>query len=166
GMLLLKAIEIPSVTRGSCRNTWSSFIGPHGITRKRTCCSRPPGLPVIARFGDSNTFVGSGNGSPLHLWKRRPRTSKRPKRPGERPLAGSVGRFPWEATRERPLPRLSGVSTIHLFQNSGNSGAARPAPPREEPCMPHTKSAKKNLRKSEKRRLRNRAIVHTVKTYI
>jgi small subunit ribosomal protein S20 len=32
--------------------------------------------------------------------------------------------------------------------------------------MPHTKSAKKNLRKSEKRRLRNRAIVHTVKTYI
>jgi small subunit ribosomal protein S20 len=32
--------------------------------------------------------------------------------------------------------------------------------------MPHTKSAKKNLRKSEKRRVRNRATLRTVKTYI
>lgn len=32
--------------------------------------------------------------------------------------------------------------------------------------MPHTKSAKKNLRKSEKRRLRNRAVKRTIKTYI
>ncbi len=31
--------------------------------------------------------------------------------------------------------------------------------------MPHTKSAKKNLRKSEKRRMRNRAIKKTVKTH-
>lgn len=32
--------------------------------------------------------------------------------------------------------------------------------------MPHTKSAKKNLRKTEKRRLQNRAIKKTVRTYI
>ena len=32
--------------------------------------------------------------------------------------------------------------------------------------MPHTKSAKKNLRKSEKRRVRNRAIKRTLKTHI
>src|SRR5262245_61528216 len=32
--------------------------------------------------------------------------------------------------------------------------------------MPHTRSAKKNLRKNEKRRLRNRAAKPTVKTYI
>ena len=31
--------------------------------------------------------------------------------------------------------------------------------------MPHTKSAKKHLRKTEKRRLRNRVIKKTVKTY-
>lgn len=32
--------------------------------------------------------------------------------------------------------------------------------------MPHTRSAKKNLRKNEKRRLRNRAAVRTIKTQI
>ncbi len=32
--------------------------------------------------------------------------------------------------------------------------------------MPHTRSAKKNLRKSEKRRLANRAIKRTIKTQI
>ncbi len=32
--------------------------------------------------------------------------------------------------------------------------------------MPHTKSAKKNLRKSEKRRLHNRAIVRAIKTQL
>jgi small subunit ribosomal protein S20 len=32
--------------------------------------------------------------------------------------------------------------------------------------MPHTRSAKKNLRKSEKRRLRNRVVKRTLKTYI
>jgi small subunit ribosomal protein S20 len=32
--------------------------------------------------------------------------------------------------------------------------------------MPHTKSAKKNLRKAEKRRLRNRAAKRTLKTYL
>lgn len=32
--------------------------------------------------------------------------------------------------------------------------------------MPHTKSAKKNLRKTEKRRLRNRAVKKTIRTYI
>src|SRR5262245_17825101 len=32
--------------------------------------------------------------------------------------------------------------------------------------MPHTRSAKKNLRKSEKRRLRNRAVKRTVKTHV
>jgi small subunit ribosomal protein S20 len=32
--------------------------------------------------------------------------------------------------------------------------------------MPHTKSAKKNLRKSEKRRLRNRATIRTIKTHL
>ena len=32
--------------------------------------------------------------------------------------------------------------------------------------MPHTKSAKKNLRKSEKRRLRNRATMKVLKTQI
>jgi small subunit ribosomal protein S20 len=32
--------------------------------------------------------------------------------------------------------------------------------------MPHTRSAKKNLRKSEKRRVRNKAIKRTIKTYI
>jgi small subunit ribosomal protein S20 len=32
--------------------------------------------------------------------------------------------------------------------------------------MPHTKSARKNLRKSEKRRLRNRAAKRTLKTHI
>ena len=32
--------------------------------------------------------------------------------------------------------------------------------------MPHTKSAKKHLRKSEKRRLHNRAVKSTVKTHI
>lgn len=32
--------------------------------------------------------------------------------------------------------------------------------------MPHTRSAKKNLRKSEKRRLHNRAVKRTLKTYI
>jgi len=31
--------------------------------------------------------------------------------------------------------------------------------------MPHTKSAKKNLRKTEKRRLRNRAAKRTIKTH-
>jgi small subunit ribosomal protein S20 len=31
--------------------------------------------------------------------------------------------------------------------------------------MPHTRSAKKNLRKSEKRRLRNRAAKRTIKTH-
>ena len=31
--------------------------------------------------------------------------------------------------------------------------------------MPHTKSAKKNLRKGEKRRLRNRAAKRTIKTH-
>jgi small subunit ribosomal protein S20 len=32
--------------------------------------------------------------------------------------------------------------------------------------MPHTKSAKKNLRKNEKRRLRNRATKKSLRTYI
>src|SRR5215208_6956649 len=32
--------------------------------------------------------------------------------------------------------------------------------------MPHTKSAKKNLRKSEKRRLRNRGTKRTIKTHL
>ena len=32
--------------------------------------------------------------------------------------------------------------------------------------MPHTKSAKKNLRKTEKRRLRNRATKRTIKTHL
>lgn len=32
--------------------------------------------------------------------------------------------------------------------------------------MPHTRSAKKNLRKSEKRRLANRAVKRSLKTYI
>jgi small subunit ribosomal protein S20 len=32
--------------------------------------------------------------------------------------------------------------------------------------MPHTQSAKKNLRKSEKRRLRNRAVKRNLKTHI
>jgi small subunit ribosomal protein S20 len=32
--------------------------------------------------------------------------------------------------------------------------------------MPHTKSAKKNLRKSEKRRLHNRAVKRTIKTHL
>lgn len=32
--------------------------------------------------------------------------------------------------------------------------------------MPHTKSAKKNLRKSEKRRVHNRATVRTIRTYL
>jgi small subunit ribosomal protein S20 len=32
--------------------------------------------------------------------------------------------------------------------------------------MPHTKSAKKNLRKSEKRRLRNRAAKRAIKTHL
>ena len=32
--------------------------------------------------------------------------------------------------------------------------------------MPHTKSAKKNLRKSEKRRLHNRAVKKTLRTHI
>jgi small subunit ribosomal protein S20 len=32
--------------------------------------------------------------------------------------------------------------------------------------MPHTKSAKKNLRKSEKRRIRNKAVKRTLKTHI
>lgn len=32
--------------------------------------------------------------------------------------------------------------------------------------MPHTESAKKNLRKSEKRRVRNKAIKRELKTYI
>ena len=32
--------------------------------------------------------------------------------------------------------------------------------------MPHTKSAKKNLRKSSKRRLRNRAVIKAIKTQI
>ena len=32
--------------------------------------------------------------------------------------------------------------------------------------MPHTRSARKNLRKSEKRRLRNRAVKRNLKTYI
>src|SRR5436309_1560064 len=32
--------------------------------------------------------------------------------------------------------------------------------------MPHTRSAKKNLRKAEKRRLRNRAAKRTIKTHI
>jgi small subunit ribosomal protein S20 len=32
--------------------------------------------------------------------------------------------------------------------------------------MPHTKSAKKNLRKSEKRRLHNRAVKKTLKTHV
>jgi small subunit ribosomal protein S20 len=32
--------------------------------------------------------------------------------------------------------------------------------------MPHTKSAKKNLRKTEKRRLRNRATLRTIKTHL
>jgi small subunit ribosomal protein S20 len=32
--------------------------------------------------------------------------------------------------------------------------------------MPHTRSAKKNLRKSEKRRLRNRAVKSTIKTHV
>jgi small subunit ribosomal protein S20 len=32
--------------------------------------------------------------------------------------------------------------------------------------MPHTKSAKKNLRKTEKRRMQNRAVKKTVRTFI
>ena len=32
--------------------------------------------------------------------------------------------------------------------------------------MPHTKSAKKNLRKSEKRRVRNRTAKRTIKTHL
>lgn len=32
--------------------------------------------------------------------------------------------------------------------------------------MPHTRSARKNLRKADKRRLRNRATVRTIKTYL
>jgi len=32
--------------------------------------------------------------------------------------------------------------------------------------MPHTRSAKKNLRKTEKRRLRNRATLRTIKTHL
>src|SRR5438093_2405633 len=32
--------------------------------------------------------------------------------------------------------------------------------------MPHTRSAKKNLRKTEKRRLRNRATKKTIKTFV
>jgi small subunit ribosomal protein S20 len=32
--------------------------------------------------------------------------------------------------------------------------------------MPHTRSAKKNLRKSEKRRLHNRAVIRSIKTQI
>ena len=32
--------------------------------------------------------------------------------------------------------------------------------------MPHTRSAKKNLRKSEKRRIHNRAVKREIKTYI
>jgi small subunit ribosomal protein S20 len=32
--------------------------------------------------------------------------------------------------------------------------------------MPHTRSAKKNFRKSEKRRLQNRAVKRTIKTHI
>jgi small subunit ribosomal protein S20 len=32
--------------------------------------------------------------------------------------------------------------------------------------MPHTESAKKNLRKSEKRRIRNKAVKRTLKTHI
>jgi small subunit ribosomal protein S20 len=32
--------------------------------------------------------------------------------------------------------------------------------------MPHTRSAKKNLRKSEKRRLHNRTVIRTIKTQI
>jgi small subunit ribosomal protein S20 len=32
--------------------------------------------------------------------------------------------------------------------------------------MPHTRSAKKNLRKSEKRRLHNRAVKRTIKTHL
>lgn len=32
--------------------------------------------------------------------------------------------------------------------------------------MPHTKSAKKNLRKAEKRRLHNRAVLRTLKTHL
>ena len=32
--------------------------------------------------------------------------------------------------------------------------------------MPHTRSAKKNLRKSEKRRMHNRAVKRTIKTYL
>jgi small subunit ribosomal protein S20 len=32
--------------------------------------------------------------------------------------------------------------------------------------MPHTRSARKNLRKTEKRRLHNRAVLRTLKTYI
>lgn len=32
--------------------------------------------------------------------------------------------------------------------------------------MPHTQSAKKNLRKSEKRRLRNRAVKRTIRTHL
>ncbi len=32
--------------------------------------------------------------------------------------------------------------------------------------MPHTRSAKKNLRKSEKRRLHNRAVKKTLKTHV
>src|SRR5919202_6521137 len=32
--------------------------------------------------------------------------------------------------------------------------------------MPHTRSAKKNLRKAEKRRLRNRAAKKTIKTHV
>jgi small subunit ribosomal protein S20 len=32
--------------------------------------------------------------------------------------------------------------------------------------MPHTRSAKKNLRKAEKRRLHNRAVIKSLKTYV
>ena len=32
--------------------------------------------------------------------------------------------------------------------------------------MPHTRSAKKNLRKAEKRRLHNRSVIKTVKTHV
>jgi small subunit ribosomal protein S20 len=32
--------------------------------------------------------------------------------------------------------------------------------------MPHTRSAKKNLRKSEKRRVANRAAIRTIKTHL
>lgn len=41
-----------------------------------------------------------------------------------------------------------------------------PRVPRDEDAMPHTKSAKKHQRQSEKRRLRNRAIVKSIKTQL